>query len=92
MHLTLVNLLGVPMVAFWVPFTLGFFPRVRIPSVTLELVAGIILGPAVLGWIEPGPRRLPDPTVTFGTPLPSRNVESLEGETRDALPRLVPFA
>lgn len=55
MHLTLVNLLHVAVVAFCVPFVLGFFPRVRIPSVTLELVAGIILGPAVLGWIEPGP-------------------------------------
>ncbi|HET6897059.1 MAG TPA: cation:proton antiporter, partial [Vicinamibacteria bacterium] len=55
MHLTLVNLLGVAMVAFCVPFLLAFFPRVRIPSVTLELVAGIIIGPAVLGWIEPGP-------------------------------------
>jgi Kef-type K+ transport system membrane component KefB len=55
MHLTLVNLLGVAMVAFFVPFILGFFPRVRIPSVTLELIAGIILGPEVLGWIEPGP-------------------------------------
>src|SRR5262245_31131818 len=55
MHVTLVNLLGVAIVAFCVPFILGFFPRVRIPSVTLELVAGIILGPAVLGWIEAGP-------------------------------------
>src|SRR5215471_19365597 len=55
MRLTLVNLLGVSIVAFFVPFTLGFFPRVRIPSVTLELVAGILIGPAVLGWIEPGP-------------------------------------
>src|SRR5215470_12865130 len=55
MHLTLVNLLGVAVVAFFVPFVLGFFPRVRIPSATLELVAGIIIGPAVLGWIEPGP-------------------------------------
>jgi Kef-type K+ transport system membrane component KefB len=55
MHLTLVNLLGVSIIAFFVPFILGFFPRVRIPSVTLELVAGIIVGPAVLGWIEPGP-------------------------------------
>jgi Kef-type K+ transport system membrane component KefB len=54
MHLTLVNLLGVATVAFCVPFVLGFFPRLRIPSVTLELVAGIILGPAVLGWIEAG--------------------------------------
>jgi Kef-type K+ transport system membrane component KefB len=55
MHLTLVNLLGVTTVAFVVPFVLGFLPRVRIPSVALELVAGIVIGPAVLGWIEPGP-------------------------------------
>jgi len=55
MHLTLVNLLGVAIIAFIVPFVLGFFPRVRIPALTLELVAGIIVGPAVLGWIEPGP-------------------------------------
>lgn len=55
MHFTLVNLLGVAAVAFTVPFVLGFFPRVKIPSVTLELVAGILIGPAVLGWIEPGP-------------------------------------
>src|SRR5262249_25565937 len=55
MQLTLVNLLGVAMIAFFVPFILGFFPRVRIPSVTLELVAGIIVGPDVLGWLEPGP-------------------------------------
>jgi Kef-type K+ transport system membrane component KefB len=55
MHLTLVNLLGVAIIAFCVPFILGFFPRVQIPSVTLELVTGIIVGPAVLGWIKPGP-------------------------------------
>src|SRR5262249_54573286 len=30
-------------------------PRVRIPAVTLELIAGIIVGPAVLDWIEAGP-------------------------------------
>src|SRR5262245_16605422 len=55
MQLTLANLLGVAIVAFFVPFILGFFPRVRIPSVTLELVAGIIIGPAVLGWVYEGP-------------------------------------
>ena len=55
MRITLVNLLGVATVAFVVPFVLGFFPRVRIPSVALELVAGIVIGPSVLGWIEPGP-------------------------------------
>ncbi len=55
MDVSLVNLLGVSVVAFLVPFVLGFFPRLRVPSVVLELVAGIIIGPAVLGWIEPGP-------------------------------------
>jgi Kef-type K+ transport system membrane component KefB len=55
MHLTLVNMLGVAIIAFLVPFVLGFFPRVRIPSAALELIAGIVVGPAVLGWIEPGP-------------------------------------
>ena len=59
MELTLVNLLGVSIVAFSVPFILGFFPRVRVPSVALELVAGIIIGPAVLGspprpWLPAG--------------------------------------
>ena len=55
MELTLVNLLGVATIAFFVPFVLGFFPRARVPAVALELVAGIIAGPAVLGWIEQGP-------------------------------------
>jgi Kef-type K+ transport system membrane component KefB len=55
MHVTLVNLLGVATIAFFIPFILGFFPRARIPSVALELVAGIIVGPAVLNWIYAGP-------------------------------------
>jgi Kef-type K+ transport system membrane component KefB len=55
MDITLVNLFGVSVIAFAVPFALGFFPRLRIPSIVLELIAGVIVGPAVLGWIEPGP-------------------------------------
>ncbi len=39
-------------VAFAAPFILGLFPRVRLPSVVLEIVAGIVIGPAVLGWVE----------------------------------------
>lgn len=46
------NLFAVMLVAFLVPLGLGFFPKVRLPSVVVELVAGIILGPAVLGWIH----------------------------------------
>jgi Kef-type K+ transport system membrane component KefB len=52
---SLVNLLGVSIIAFLVPFTLGFVPRLRIPSIVLELLAGYVFGPAVLGWIYPGP-------------------------------------
>jgi Kef-type K+ transport system membrane component KefB len=35
-----------------VPFTLGLLPRVKLPSVVLELVLGIVIGPVVLGWVQ----------------------------------------
>jgi Kef-type K+ transport system membrane component KefB len=46
------NLLGVLAVAFAVPFLLGLVPRVRIPAVVVEIVAGIVLGPSGLGLIH----------------------------------------
>jgi Kef-type K+ transport system membrane component KefB len=46
------GLLIVVAVAFGAPFLLGLFPRVRLPSVVFEIVAGIIIGPSVLGWVE----------------------------------------
>jgi Kef-type K+ transport system membrane component KefB len=46
------NLFIVSLVAAGAPLLLGFAPRVRLPAVVLELVAGIVLGPAVLGWVE----------------------------------------
>jgi Kef-type K+ transport system membrane component KefB len=46
------NLLIVVGVAFAVPFVLGLLPRVKLPSVVLELVLGIVIGPAVLGWVQ----------------------------------------
>jgi Kef-type K+ transport system membrane component KefB len=49
---SLTNLLIVVAVAFAVPFALGLFPAVRLPSVVLEIVAGIVVGPSVLGWVE----------------------------------------
>lgn len=48
-----VSLLGIAVVAFLVPFTLGFFPRLRLPAVVVEVIAGIIVGPAVLSWVHP---------------------------------------
>jgi len=46
------NLLIVVAVGFAAPLLLGLAPAVRIPSVVLELVAGIVIGPAVLGWVH----------------------------------------
>jgi Kef-type K+ transport system membrane component KefB len=44
------NLLLVAAVAVLAPLTVGFFPRLRIPAVVLEIIGGIIIGPSVLGW------------------------------------------
>ena len=46
------GLLVVCLVAAAIPLLLGFAPRVRVPSVVLEIVAGIVLGPSVLGWVR----------------------------------------
>jgi Kef-type K+ transport system membrane component KefB len=46
------DLLIVVAVAFAAPFALGLFPRLRLPSVVLEIVAGIVIGPSVLGLVE----------------------------------------
>jgi Kef-type K+ transport system membrane component KefB len=50
--LSLTNLLLVSVVAFAAPFVLGLFPRLRLPSVVLEIVAGIVIGPSLLGIAE----------------------------------------
>jgi len=49
---SLTNLLIVCVVAFAAPFLLGLFPGVRLPSVVLEIVAGIVVGPSVLRLVE----------------------------------------
>jgi Kef-type K+ transport system membrane component KefB len=46
------GLLIVVAVAFAAPFILGLFPRVRLPSVVLEIIAGIVIGPSVLGIVH----------------------------------------
>lgn len=47
------NLLGVLSIAFVAPFALGFAPRLKVPAAVLEIVLGVVVGPSVLGWIEP---------------------------------------
>jgi Kef-type K+ transport system membrane component KefB len=46
------NLLLVVAVAFAAPFLLGLRPSLRLPSVVLEIIAGIVVGPSVLGLVE----------------------------------------
>jgi Kef-type K+ transport system membrane component KefB len=46
------GLFVVVVVAFTVPLLLGLFPKVKLPSAVLEIVAGIVIGPAVLGWVD----------------------------------------
>jgi Kef-type K+ transport system membrane component KefB len=49
------GLLVVAAVAFAAPFLLGLAPGLRVPAVVLELVAGVVVGPSVLGWVELDP-------------------------------------
>ncbi len=39
-------------VAFFARLILGLVPRLRVPGVVIEIVLGIIVGPAMLGWAE----------------------------------------
>jgi Kef-type K+ transport system membrane component KefB len=46
------SLLVVAAIAVLAPLTVGFFTRLRIPAVVLEIIGGIIVGPSVLGWVH----------------------------------------
>jgi Kef-type K+ transport system membrane component KefB len=48
----LTDLLIIAAAAFAAPFALGLRPGLRLPSVVLEIVAGIVIGPSVLGIVE----------------------------------------
>ncbi|GAB2812041.1 cation:proton antiporter [Lentzea nigeriaca] len=47
-----VNLLIVAAIALTAPLLLGLAPALRVPAVVLEIVAGIVVGPSGLGWVE----------------------------------------
>ena len=47
------NLLIVVAVGLLAPLALGFFPRLRLPAIGLEIVLGIVIGPSGLGWVKP---------------------------------------
>ena len=46
------NLLAVVAIAFAAPLLLGLVPRLVLPAIVLEIVAGILVGPDVLGLVE----------------------------------------
>ncbi|HYT29388.1 MAG TPA: cation:proton antiporter, partial [Actinomycetota bacterium] len=47
------GLVVVAMVAFAAPLVLGLFPRITLPAVVLEILLGIVIGPAALDWVKP---------------------------------------
>ena len=47
------NLLAVVSIALVAPLALGFFPRVRLPAIVVEIVLGIVVGPSGLAWCHP---------------------------------------
>jgi Kef-type K+ transport system membrane component KefB len=49
------GLLIVATVAVVVPLLLGLAPALAIPGPVLEVIAGIIVGPSVLGWVQVDP-------------------------------------
>src|SRR3712207_1392018 len=51
-EISLAGVLPVAAIAFLMPLVLGLMPSLRLPSVVLEIVAGIVIGPAVLGFVE----------------------------------------
>jgi Kef-type K+ transport system membrane component KefB len=50
--LTFGNFLGVLAVAVAAPILAALFPQLRVPTIVLEFVLGVIIGPDVLGWVQ----------------------------------------
>src|SRR5664279_2948774 len=46
------NLLIIMVIAVLAPLLIGYAPRLRVPAVVLEIIAGVIVGPSVLGWVR----------------------------------------
>lgn len=46
------NVLIISLIAVLAPLVAGFAPRLRIPAVVLEIVAGIVAGPTGFGWVR----------------------------------------
>src|SRR6266446_4400803 len=51
-NVSFTGLLIVSDLAFAAPLVLALTPARRLPAIVLEIVAGIVLGPSVLGWVK----------------------------------------
>jgi Kef-type K+ transport system membrane component KefB len=51
-NVSFTGLLIVAIVAFAAPLLLALTPARRLPAIVLEIVAGIVIGPSVLGWVQ----------------------------------------
>lgn len=49
---SLYGVLVVAAVAFVVPLVLGLAPSLRLPSLVPEILAGVVIGPQILGIVE----------------------------------------
>jgi Kef-type K+ transport system membrane component KefB len=52
LNLSFNSVLIIAAVAVLVPLVLGLMPRLPVPEAVLEVIAGIVVGPAVLGWVR----------------------------------------
>ena len=46
------SVLIIAAIAVLVPVVLGLLPRLPVPGAVLEVIAGIVIGPSVLGWVR----------------------------------------
>ena len=52
MDISFTSLAVVAATGFVAPLAIGLVPKLRLPSVVLEIVLGILIGPSVLGWAK----------------------------------------
>ena len=52
MVVSFTGVLVVGIVSVLVPVVLGFLPALPLPGAVLEVIAGIVIGPSVLGWVH----------------------------------------
>jgi Kef-type K+ transport system membrane component KefB len=50
--ITFTGVLTIAAIAVLVSLIIGLFPKLPVPGAVLEVIAGILIGPAVLGWVH----------------------------------------